>query len=208
MIHLRQFVGATPKILILLASALLFGSCINPWSFWFPPDVPHQMEGDRIVYYIAPGGDDKAQGDAGAPMGSLQAAFNRIRTVWRDDDLGQRFLFRVKPGTYTPGRGLVSEGKYGALLSTRIHNDGGFIMNIRIEFLGTSENPGILDGQGRVESVFVFQAGQTDYRLAGTFFSPAVPGQIADGSTNEETVSLPGGYVLEISGLDNLTILP
>lgn len=204
-----QLTDKTPlRTLVLTALILSLASCINPWSFWFPPDVPYQLEGDRILYYISPEGHDKAQGDASAPMGSLQGAFNRIRTEWRDNDLGKKFLFRVKPGTYVPGRGLVSSGKYGALLSSRIHNDGSAVMDIRLEFLGTPANPVILDGQGQVESVFVFQTGSGDYALSGTSFSPVIPGQTADGDSNSEQVSLPGGYQASFAGLDHLTVIP
>ena len=185
------------KNLTILIVSVLFSSCINPISFWFPPDVPHQVENGRIVYYLRPGGNDNGQGDAKAPMGSLQAAFNRIRTSWRDDDLGKSFLFKVAEGTYTPGRGLVSEGFYGAFLDTVIHSDGSYIMDVEISFgwpssfEGVTDRPIVLDGQSKVDKVLVFRHGGVE-----EIIDPLSPAQF----------DLPGGWKLTLTGLGNLTV--
>lgn len=186
------------KKILLGLLPLVLTSCINPISFWFPPDLPFTKEGDRIVYFIRPGGNDSGKGDAANPMGSLQAAFNRIRTSWRDDNLGKKFTFRVAGGTYTPGQGLTSQGLYGAFLDTSIHSDGTFIMDVEISFgwnatFNLQDTPVQLNGRGQVAKVLVFRVGGVENTITGA--SP--PDWL-----------IAGGWHLALKGLNLLTVTP
>lgn len=95
-------------------TAAILGSCINPISIWFPPDVEYVAENATTAswYVDNASGNDANPGTKGEPLRTIQVAVNRIRSEFRDEDINAYKVY-VTGGIYTPGNGLVSEGEYG-----------------------------------------------------------------------------------------------
>lgn len=142
--------------------------------------------------HVAPWGDDTNPGTKALPVETIQFALSLIPL--QDTD---RFEIRVAAGDYTPGNGLIGEGKHGVMYRYDYHQPGSDSdwLSVHLSFgwdrLFATNDPAAGGGVSHLRGYGVYEGGVGAALLA--FYD--ADGELQAASTNLESTYTADGEV-------------